>query len=97
MSDPLSTRFTIDPIPEDNHEGRQYGYMIRMDGIAWLRCSTGGTGPCWNIEEAAYSVMGEDEPEPAIDLHVCDLDEMIDALTILRDSDAHKANVERWL
>lgn len=64
------------------------GWLVTLGGEPYLHAVDGGTGPCWNIREAG--------DEGADRLHVCDLDDLISALTALRDSDAHKQNVERW-
>lgn len=63
--------------------------VIVVDGVERYECSPGGTGPCWNIRET------EDEANDFY-IHVCDLDDFMAALKALRDSDAHRANVERW-
>jgi hypothetical protein len=81
--------YTIEPVAGCDYEGRQWGYRVLLDGHPYMECSTGGTGPCWNFTL-------ELEDEDAILEHVCDLDELIGALTALRDSDAHRENVERW-
>jgi len=79
----------------EDHEGRQWGYEVvgerrfELRGLPILRAVTGGTGPCWNITLDAHT----DDEET---LHVCDLDEFIAALTVLRDSDANREHKERW-
>jgi len=84
--------FEVVPIPGQEYEGRQIGWRILKDGEPFLDCSPGGTGPCWNVSEVPQ-FDGDEAGDP---LHVCKLDEMIAALAALRDSDAHRANVERW-
>lgn len=83
----------IEPNPEENYKGRQWGYTLVCASGTKFPVHTGGTGPCWNIGEdpAAY-----DHPDEAETLHVCDLDEFIEALQALRASDAYRENVERW-
>jgi hypothetical protein len=85
--------YEVVPVPGENYEGRQWGYRILQDGVPFLDCHTGGTGPCWNISEPPEHYPGDDPGDP---LHICELDEMIAALTALRDSGAHRENVERW-
>lgn len=83
--------YEIVPIKGKGYEGRQWGWKILQDGVPMLDCFTGGTGPCWNIGEPAESADVGDVP-----LHVCELDDMIDALVALRESEANKQNVARW-
>lgn len=80
----------IQPAESQDYEGRQWGWDIYVNGELLWNVTTGGTGPCWNIVEAD---VPEDE---RFYLHVCDLDDLIAALTALRDSDEHRANVARW-
>lgn len=85
--------YTVEPIEGQAYEGRQIGYVVMRDGERVFECSTGGTGACWNIRQNAE----DDEPYlPTIDVHVCDLDDLIGALTALRDSEANRLHVERW-
>jgi hypothetical protein len=84
--------FEIVPIPGQAYEGRQWGWRILKDGRPFLDCFTGGTGSCWNLADAEPSPWEESGES----LHVCDLDELIAALSVLRGSEAHRANVERW-
>jgi hypothetical protein len=83
----------IVPIEGQNHEGRQWGWRILKDGEPLFDCTTGGTGDCWNVGEPPELCAGE---EPGDKLHICDLDEAIGALRALRDSEAHRQNVEQW-
>lgn len=44
-----------EPVPDEAHQGRVWGWdMYRDDGKGWgtyrLHFTSGGTGPCWNIE-----------------------------------------------
>lgn len=80
--------FEIVPIPDQNYEGRQWGWRIMKDGEPYLDCAAGGSGDCWNIRAP--------EDEEGDFLHFCDLDEAIRALTTLRESEAHRRNVARW-
>lgn len=86
-------RFTLRPIEGDSYKGEQWGYMIELDGHDFLRASMGGTGDCWNIQETSPTFVGGEMVYE--DFHICDLDDFIAALEALRDSDAHKANIER--
>lgn len=81
----------IEALEGEEHEGRQWGYLITVDDEPSWHASTGGTGPCWNLTE----VSSEPNFEPD-QVHICDLDELIATLTTLRDSEAHKANAARW-
>lgn len=83
--------YDVVPIDGQEYEGRQWGWRVLKDGVPMFDCSTGGTGPCWNV--------GETEPkrdEGDVPLHICDLDDAIDALVALRDSEANKQSVARW-
>ena len=86
-------KFAIESIKGENYKGRQWGWKIMRGDLPYLRVTTGGTGDCWNIEVIDHHPVDEDDRE---EIHVCELDDLIEALTMLRDSDAHKANVERW-
>lgn len=88
--------YTIEPVEGESYEGRQWGYVVKRDGEPILRATTGGTGACWNIEEAVPTTVGADGEMEADEFHVCDLNEFIAALEALRDSEAHRLNVERW-
>lgn len=79
----------IEPIEGQCHEGRQWGWRIRA-GVSEFRAVTGGTGTCWNI--------GQDDLDgaPTAMMHVCELDDLIEALVALRDSDAHRDHLVRW-
>jgi hypothetical protein len=87
--------FTVEPIDGENSEGWQWGWMVRRDGEDVLQCDSGGTGPCWNLN----ALDGENHFGPLGDIkgHVCELDDLIDALVALRDSNAHQDNVARWM
>lgn len=85
--------WSIEPIEGESYHGRQYGYRILKDGRPMFDAYTGGTGPCWNLDDAEER---QDEFDDIIPLHVCDLSEMIEALAFLRASEAHKKNEERW-
>ena len=85
--------FTVEPVEGENYEGRQWGWHVVLDGRPVLDCSTGGTGPCWNIDCLQTTSV---DPSDDVPMHVCDLDELISALTALRDSEAHAENVQRW-
>jgi hypothetical protein len=84
--------YEIVMIAGQNYEGRQWGWRILKDGSPMFDCSTGGTGACWNIGESPQ-YEGDDVGDP---IHICELDDAIGALVALRDSDAHRLNVERW-
>jgi hypothetical protein len=92
MAEP--TEFEVVPIPGQDYEGRQWGYLITKDGMPEFEVHTGGTGPCWNIDNAP-GPMDDDAPT-IVPMHMCDLDETIAALEALRDSEAHRQNVKRW-
>jgi hypothetical protein len=64
--------------------------VVDQYGNPFLRASPGGTGPCWNVGDP------EDDEREACPFHACELDELIDALTALRQSDAYRLNLERW-
>jgi hypothetical protein len=72
----------------ESADDRRWSYVIKLNDRDFLQAHTGGTGPCWNVKEA--------DDEDAFYLHICELDEMIGALQALRDSEAHRLNVERW-
>lgn len=82
----------IEPIPADNAEGSQYGYMIFRRDEPFLRCVKGGTGDCWNFE---FSWDAENDEAP---FHVCqeDLNDLIRGLTALRDSAVNADHVQHW-
>lgn len=63
-------------------QGRGEGHACahRGEHHVYLRAVTGGTGACWNIEVEENGEV----------LHICNLDEFIEALTVLRDSEANK-------
>jgi len=84
--------YKVVPIEGQNVDGRQYGWQIQADGLGIFDCFQGSTGACWNLSNTP-SYNDEDPDDP---IHICDLDEAIQALEALRDSDAHKQNVERW-
>lgn len=86
-------QFDIRPIEGKSYEGRQYGWCIYKDDLPYIDVSMGGTGPCWNLDDA--DGRGEN-PGTVCPLHICELDELIGALEHLRDSDVHKANVDQW-
>jgi hypothetical protein len=83
----------IRPVPDQNYEGRQWGYELVLESGTKFPVHTGGTGACWNIGEdpAAYA-----DPDEADTIHVCELDELIAALQALRQSDVYRENYERW-
>lgn len=85
------SEFSIVPVKDESYEGRQWGYYIYRGEFLLWHVTTGGTGDCWNIADT--STFPEEEAD---ELHVCDLGEFIEALTALRDSEAHAANVARW-
>lgn len=78
----LSKGFEILPSGDDGIA------QILVDGRPYLDLLRGGTGPCWNIREA--------DDEEGTYLHVCDLAELIQALTVLLVSPEHQANLDRW-
>lgn len=80
-----------EPVPDEAHQGRQWGWeLYRDDGAGWgtwkIHMVAGGTGPCWNI--------GTDDVDEL--LHVCDLDKFIDGLIRFRDSDVRRQADKRW-
>lgn len=79
--------------PEENYEGRQWGYELVLESGTKFRVWMGGTGACWNIGEDPATLS---DPDDAGNIHVCDLDELIAALKALRESDIYRANYERW-
>jgi hypothetical protein len=81
--------YSVEPAAGKRYKNRQWGYRITRDGETILHADTGGTGPCWNL--LMHGGFEEDET-----MHVCDLDELIAALTALRDSDANAEHVKRW-
>ena len=81
--------YDVVPIDGQEYEGRQWGWRVLKDGVPVFDCSTGGTGPYWNIADIG-------EPDESFPLHICDLDDAIDALVALRDSEANKQSVARW-
>jgi len=82
----MSASSTVEPEPN-----AKYGEVIvTVKGAPFLQAWPGGTGPCWNFAMFENGEPGEEN------FHVCELDEMIDALVALRDSAANRANVERW-
>lgn len=83
---------TVEPVEGQSYGDRQWGYEVKKDGLTMAHVATGGTGPCWNIE--GYILGGDMANDPP--LHVCDLDGLIEVLTALRDSEAHKQQKERW-
>jgi hypothetical protein len=85
----MASSFSIEPVEDQNYEGRQWGYRILRDGVEFLRATAGGTGACWNIGD-----LGGDPDMVAT--HICDLDEWIAALTALRNSAANAIHRERW-
>lgn len=84
------SRFSIIPVESENHEGRQWGYTIEDErGETIARCWTGGTGPCWNVLFGS-----QDEDETAV--HFCEIDDAIEMLIALRDSQANAQNKAQW-
>ena len=81
--------YSVEPIEGQSYAGRQWGWMVLKDGEPFLECSTGGTGPCWNVDTELSDV-------DSVAMHVCELDDLIAALQVLRESDAYRANVARW-
>jgi hypothetical protein len=90
-------RFTIVPIEGDSYEGRQWGYHVLVDGLPYLRATTGGTGSCWNFSRYEVNASdGEWVRQDEGDWHICELDDLIGALEALKASPAHRENVQRW-
>lgn len=87
------TRFQIAPVEGKRHKDRQWGWRVLQDGVPFLDCTWGGTGPCWNIGRAARFEGDQAETEP---MHICELDDLIAALAALRESDAYRLNEEQW-
>lgn len=84
----IANGFSIEGIGDGSR-----GVCILKDGVPFIDCSPGGTGPCWNIDDAEER---NQNPGTVIPLHICDLDELIGALLFLKRSQAHKENVARW-
>jgi hypothetical protein len=79
----------IEPLEGEEHDGHQFGFLIKANGRPRLHATIHGVsprGPRWSLTEVS------DDPafEPSVDVSNCDLDEMIAALTALRDSAAHR-------
>jgi hypothetical protein len=82
--------FTLEPTPDQvADDGHQWGYVINRNGRPVLHVWTGGTGECWNFTHP-------DDDELDDQYHCCDLDELVDALTVLRQSKAHADHIARW-
>lgn len=80
----------IIPNEGESYEGRQYGWMIMLNGTPYARAWTGGTGACWNV------LFNPEDEDDAVAVHFCELDEAISALTALRDSSMNAAHRKRW-
>jgi hypothetical protein len=89
------TRFEVVPDLGKRHRANRPDWLILKDGVPLFQCSTGDTGPCWNIDNAS-TPLDDGDDRTAVPMHLCDLDEAIAALTALRDSDAYRLNEERW-
>jgi hypothetical protein len=93
-------KYEVRSAPGEDYEGRQYGYQIwrlptddeTFPPYPEWTATTGSTGPCWNID--SYDPMNQDDD--GTPLHVCDLDDLIEALQALASSDADHKHQERW-
>lgn len=82
----------IEPAAGENYEGRQWGWNVSTPDGPSFHLVAGGTAQCWNIGENVLNPEDDDRET----IHVCDLEEFIEALEAFRDSDVRHKEEARW-